>query len=808
MSIQSGLSSAEAQLRLKEFGPNEIQVNDSHPAIRLLLSQFIDPIMLLLLGATLLALFLGEVFESLIILAIVIPTALLSFYQEHRAGRDLQALLERVKLQATVFRDGEKTEISVDQLVPGDLVELKTGSQIPADLEVLEENKLQVDESVLTGESFPVEKNTGDHLFLGTHVSGGQALARVSATGAKTKYGELAKRLASANQQTSFEQGTADFGRFLVKVMALLVISIFVVNILVERSLFDSLLFSLALAVGLTPQLLTVIITISLTRGAARMAKEKVLIKRLDAIQDFGSMTVLCSDKTGTLTQGNMQLVDWEDLENKASSRVLELAAINASTQTSYENPIDSAILVAAAARQVIVSSARVLAEAPYDFERRRLSVAVTDPSGSGNLLITKGAFADVLELCSSVRTGGQVFPIEDRREAIVRQQETHARQGKRVVLLASKQIDSADDLVNQENNLIVEGLLVFFDPVKPEAGQSIERLKELGIRTVIVTGDNPLTTARVASEVGLATQPFYVGQDIDLMSHEQLALATKTAAFFANVNPIQKERIIKAMTDTQETVGYFGDGINDVLALKAADVGISVNNAVDVAKEAADIVLLDKDLEVLSDGVRIGRAAFANTMTYIRVTISASFGNVVSVVVAAAFLPFLPLLPVQILLLNLLSDIPHIAIATDRVDQQDLVRPKSWDLRGLRRFMLIFGLLSSLIDIILYWLLVGVFDVSPGEFRSIWFIESLLSELVAMLVLRTRLVFWRSKPGPLLLAACLIFGVIAIAITYIPLTAGVLGFSSPPLHLLGLVGLLLLIYAFSNELLKKKYMV
>ncbi|MFM2023110.1 MAG: Magnesium-transporting ATPase, P-type 1 [Actinomycetota bacterium] len=807
MTSFQGLTAAQAKSQLERFGPNAIRVSERYASLKLLLSQFTDPIMLLLLGATLLAMLLGEVADSLIILAIVIPTALLSFYQEHRAGQELKALLDRVKQRALVYRDSELVEVGIDELVPDDIVSLSVGTQIPADLELLETNQLQIDESALTGESFPVEKIASDLVFLGTHVAGGSAIARIVATGSNTKYGELARRLATTDQKTSFEQGSAQFGRFLMRVMVVLVVSIFVVNILVDRSLFDSLLFSLALAVGLTPQLLTVIITISLTRGASKMAKERVLVKRLDAIQDFGSMTVLCSDKTGTLTLGDMRLVSWEDIEGAQSANLLKLAAINAGSQTSYQNPIDLAILNAAK-QESIGTTAKALAEVPYDFERRRLSVAVELSDTSQKLLITKGAFTDLLAICDSVRTKDGTAPIEQFRDQLLAQQTKHASEGKRVLLLASKQITSHENLKEQESHLTAEGLLVFFDPIKPEAAQSINKLKNLGIRTVIVTGDNPITTAQVASEVGLPTEPFFTGQDIDQMGHEQLAEATKTAAFFAAVNPIQKERIIKAMGDTQETVGYFGDGINDALALRAADVGISVDNAVDVAKESADIVLLDKDLDVLSDGVRIGRSAFANTMTYIRVTISASFGNVVSVVVAAAFLPFLPLLPVQILLLNFLSDIPHIAIATDRVDDEDLVRPKSWEIKSLRRFMLIFGLLSTVVDLILYWLLVGVFEVSPDVFRSVWFIESLLSELVAMLVLRTRKSFWRSRPGPILLLACLVFGVVAIAITFMPFTATLLGFGAPPIHFLGFVAVLLVLYAAANELLKKRFMV
>ena len=803
-----GLTSQQAQTQLGVFGKNQIEANRRFSSAKLLLSQFTDPIMLLLLGATLLAMLLGQVIDSLIILGIVIPTALLGFFQERRAGLELMALTERVKLTAKVYRDGQEVEIPADLVVPGDIVVLRLGSQIPADLELVESNQLLVDESVLTGESFAVEKKVPDHVYLGTHVAGGGAIGKVVSTGRATKYGELAQKLAASDTMTSFEKGSAEFGRFLMKVMLVLVIAIFIVNIFVQRSLFDSLLFSLALAVGLTPQFLTVIITISLTHGASKMAKQKVLVKRLDAIQDFGSMTVLCCDKTGTLTKGEVKLDGFYSVDGATSQRVLELAAINSATQLHYENPMDSAVLAAAEENQLRVHNTKAIAEVPYDFVRRRLSVAVPNPSGEANLLITKGAFVDVLALCTTANLNGEIVNLHKVREKLVAEHQKQASQGNRVLLLATKQIDSSENLSEQEVELTAEGLLIFVDPIKPGAVQSVEKLKNLGIRVVVVTGDNPLTTAQVSKAVGLEAEPYFTGTQVEEMSEQQLMEAAKTAAFFASVNPMQKERIIKAMSEVEESVGYFGDGINDSLALRAADVGISVENAVDVARESSDIVLLAKDLDVLSDGVRIGRQTFANTMTYIRVTISASFGNVVSVVVAAAFLPFLPLLPMQILLLNFLSGFAHLAIATDRVDKEDLERPKRWDIKNLRKFMLIFGFLSSAVDIVLYWLLVGVFDVSPDVFRSVWFIESLLSEAVAMLVLRSKRPFWRSRPSWGLLVFSVLSGAVAIAITFMPVVGTTLGFAPSPIYLLGAVAVLLLGYALANEVVKRRFMV
>lgn len=802
-----GLSSVQAREILKTVGPNQIQTESRYSTSKLLLAQFKDPIMLLLLAATSIAMFLGQVIDSLIILGIVIPTALLGFYQERRAGKELEALLGRVKATAKVIRDSKIIEIPVDEIVPGDLVSLSVGSQIPADLDLVESNQLLIDESALTGESFAVEKQLTDQVFLGTHVAGGGAIGRVIATGSRTKYGELAQKLATANVTTSFEEGSLKFGKFLMRVMLLLVVSIFIVNLIVQRSFFDSILFSLALAVGMTPQFLTVIMTISLSRGASQMAKAKVLVRRLDAIQDFGSMTVLCSDKTGTLTQGDVQLSRWQNIKGDSDPRILELALDNAYAQTHYQNPIDQGIIKKAQLEGLSPKGMKAMAEVPYDFVRRRLSVAIEGPSKEITL-ITKGAFVDVLALCTKAQLGTELVDIETVRKQLESEYEKQANLGNRVILLATKQLQSVEKLNEQENDLVAQGLLIFFDPVKTDAANSVAELAKLNVRTVIVTGDNPVTTARVAAEVGLPSTPHFTGADLENMSDEQLLEAVRTAAFFAAVNPVQKERIVRAFNQSGETVGYFGDGINDALALRAADVGISVDNAVDVARESADIVLLDKNLDVLTQGLRLGRQTFANTMTYIRVTISASFGNVFSVVVAAAFLPFLPLLPMQILLLNFLSGFPHIAIATDRADNEDLGRPKQWDIKSIRRFMLIFGLLSSAIDIALYWLLVVVFKVEPELFRSIWYIESLWSELVAMLVLRTKRTFWRSRPSAFLLISCLVVGIIAIAVTLTPGVNSLLGFAVPTVPLLLAVAGLLVIYAFSNEILKRWFMV
>ncbi|HEX8930802.1 MAG TPA: HAD-IC family P-type ATPase, partial [Actinomycetota bacterium] len=555
------------------------------------------------------------------------------------------------------------------------------------------------------------------------------------------------------------------FGVLLVRAMAVLVTAIFAVNLVPHRPVVDSLLFSLALAVGLTPQLLPAIVSISLATGARRMAAEQVIVKRLDAIEDFGAMTVLCTDKTGTITAGAVQLDRAIDLAGRASAEVLRLARLNAGLQRGFPNPLDQAILAGAAP----VDPGARLGEIPYDFQRKRLSVLVGGPGGP--LLVTKGAFDKVLEVCATADVDGRSVPLAQVREELERRFAELSGDGYRVLALASRPLATTHLAgAADETGMTLRGLLAFLDPPKPGAAAAIRRLAGRDVSVRLVTGDNRLAARKLAAAVGLDADRLLTGADIDRLDQHELAGRAAGTVVFAEVEPLHKERIVGALRQAGQVVGFLGDGINDAAALHAADVGISVDTAVDVAKQSAAIVLLDKSLQVVADGVRLGRQTFANTLKYIRVTTSANFGNVVSMAVAAGFLPFLPLLPRQILLLNFLSDIPGMAIAGDSVDPEQLEQPRSWDLRSVRTFMLVFGLLSSAFDILTFLTLRLGFGAGATLFRSGWFVESTVTELAVMLVLRTNRPFWRSRPGRAPVWSSIAIAAITIALPFTPL--------------------------------------
>ena len=587
----------------------------------------------------------------------------------------------------------------------------------------------------------------------------------------------------------------------LLKAMIFLVSALFIANMLLHRPVIDSLLFSLALAVGLTPQLLPVIISVSLSAGAKRMAEKQVLVKRLDAIEDFGLMTALCTDKTGTITVGAIRLDSALDPGGSISDRVLQLAFLNAKSQKGFINPLDAAIVSSVGNKFAEVP---VFDEIPYDFERRRLTVLVDD---HGSLMVTKGAFESIMGVCANVRVGSEVKPLSSNATELQTRFEEISGKGNRVLGIASKAVVGQTKVsIEDEKEMILEGLLVFHDPLKPDAKEAIQELATLGIDLYMITGDNRFAARSIASQVGLASDVVLIGQEIAAFDKDALKEKVKTCRVFAEVDPIQKERIILAVRASGATVGYFGDGINDAAALHAADVGISVNTAVDVAKNAASIVLLDKDLRVVADGVALGRKTFVNTMKYVRVGVSAAFGNVVSMAIADIFLPFLPMLPMQILLLNFMTDFPAIAISGDMVDSEDLVKPRAWDIKAIRKFMIYFGLLSSVFDIVTFIVLRLGFHASATLFRSGWFVESTLTELTVMMILRTHRRFWKSKPGSGLFWASAILALITIAIPFTGF-ARVIGLKALPLSLLLILFGLIGIYAFLNEFAKKYWM-
>lgn len=771
-----------------------------HRSWRLLFAQFTSPIILILLGATALSMALGQVADASIIFAIVVASGLIGFWQEHHANRAIDALLQRIEVHVEVLRDGIVTSIPLTAVVVGDAVVLNAGDIVPADCVLVESKSLLVDESALTGESFPVEKEPTSgsaSLFFGTHVTSGSGVARVTAVGSDTQYGSLIAEMESRDVTTRFEKGISAFGMLLVRAMTVLVTVIFIVNLLLDRPLVESALFSLALAVGLTPQLLPAIVAVSLATGARQMAKERVIVKRLDAIEDFGTMTVLCTDKTGTLTLGGARLDAALDLRGVPSTDVLRFARLNAGLQRGFPNPLDEAILAGAPP----VDLAQRLDEVPYDFTRRRLSVLVRDDVP---FLVTKGAYRHVLEVSTHALLDTERVPMTDAREVIDALFRRLSAEGYRVLGVATREIPGATSVIaSNEDGLTLCGLLAFADPPKLGAADAVKDLATLGIRVKMITGDNHLAARHIAEAVGLGVHDVVTGSTIAELDDDELARRITDVDVFAEVNPLDKERIVRALRSLDETVGYLGDGINDSAALHAADVGISVDTAVDVAKQAAVMVLLDKSLAVVADGVRLGRRTFANTMKYVRVTTSANFGNMLSMAAASVVLPFLPLLPRQILLLNFLSDIPGTTIAVDEVDPEQVEKPRKWDIASIRKFMITFGLVSSVFDILTFVTLRVMFDATTEVFRSGWFVISTATELSIMLMLRTRRPFFRSKPGRPLLWTSGLVAVITIALPYSPL-ADVLGLTALPLEVLLTLAGLTTIYVVVNEVVKR----
>ena len=811
----SGLQPDEAEARLRDALKTSAHRRHAMSWPRLLLAQFTSPILLILVVATVLSMALGDVVDGSIIIGILLASGLLGFWQEFRADTAVRALMASVQVLATVVRGGRDVQVAVDDVVPGDVVRLGAGDVIPADCRLISSDDLLVDESALTGESFPAEKDASatvaadtelaartTAVFLGTHVVSGTATVVVVATGRETQLGRVSTSLAQKAKPTAFERGTTRFGGMLVWIMLTLALLVLVINWAFGRDIVDSLLFALSLAVGISPQMLPAIVTLSLATGARRMAAKKVVVKRLNAIEDLGAVTVLCTDKTGTLTQGAAHLDGHLGLDGKPSDDVLRLAALNAGLQTSFANPLDAAILDQAKPP----AGATASSECPYDFSRKRLSVLV----GLAGVptLITKGALHGLLDVCTSARVGGADVPLEKATDDIQARYRDLSSQGFRVVGLAVKSLPTGTEKVSvaDETNLTLVGLLTFFDPPKDGAAAAIADLATLGVSVRMITGDNRLAAAATGAAVGLRTQTVLTGSAIDALGDHDLADAVADCDVFAEVEPAHKSRIVTALRASGEAVAFLGDGINDSPALHAADVGISVDTAVDVAKQASGVVLMDKGLGVVADGVRVGRATFANTLKYIRVTTSSNFGNVLSMALASLFLPFLPMLPRQILLLNFLGDLPSMAIAGDRVDPELVDRPGAWSLREIRTFMLIFGPLSTVFDLITFGVLVWWLHSGAAEFHTGWFVLSAITEILVMMSQRTRRFLFRSRPSALLLALGVVVALIALSLPAIPFIASVMGFVPLPPQLIAAVVVITVCYLAANEGMKRVY--
>ncbi len=776
--------------------------------LRIVAGQFASPITLILVVAALIAATTGDFVDGSIILAIVVASAVLGAVQEGRAMRAVADLLARVSVTITVRRRGRAVTIPTTEVLPGDRLDLAAGDIVPGDCLLLTGHDLMADESALTGESFPVEKAAGDPLpvrtaltdrtnalFAGTSVVSGTGTALVVLVGHETSLGKISAALDRRADATAFEVGVRHFGLLLLRVMLALVGAILVINLLLHRPLIDSLLFALALAVGITPQMLPVVVTVSLAAGARRMARRHVIVKRLDVIEDLGSMSVLCTDKTGTITMGVVGVDRALDGAGAESPRVLGLAVLNAGLQTGYPNPLDAAIM---AGRQVPMGAER-LDEIPYDFQRKRLSI-LTRLDGAPTL-ITKGALESVLACCATI--GGAELSADVRRSVVDRA--THLGEtGYRVIGVATKRVEAdAGDLdATAEHGLDFEGILAFHDPIKPTVGASIADLHALGVAVKIVSGDNRAVTGALAAELGLGGR-VVLGSEVELADQAELRQLVSENSLFAEVEPMHKLAIVRALRATGETVGFLGDGINDANALHAADVGLSVDTAVDVAKEAAGVVLLTQDLGVVATGIRLGRHTFANTLKYVRVAASSNFGNILSMVIAAAVLPFLPMLPAQILLLNFLADIPNTLVSRDRVDPERLQVSGRWDMRAITRFMLVFGALSTVFDLATFGVLEWGFHAAASTFHTAWFVESALTQFVAMMTLRTGRRAWRSRPDPIFLV---VSAAVAVVTAVLPFTAiaGLLGFVALPVGLMAVIVATVVVYGAAIELTKR----
>ncbi|WP_199720590.1 magnesium-translocating P-type ATPase [Stagnimonas aquatica] len=809
-----GLADAEAARRLARDGANRLVTTRQATALGLFLSQFKSPLVLILIAASLISLAAAEWIDASVVLVIVLGSTLLGFTQEYVAGNMIDKLRSKVTIHSSVLRDGQPQTLPSSQVAQGDVLLLSAGSLIPADGVVLAAKDLYVDQAVLTGETFPVEKQPGPTLaqaglaergncvYMGTNVRSGTARVLIVRTGKATVFGQIAGKLALRPPMTEFERGIQRFGYLLTRIMLTMVVAVLAINIFMDKPPIASLLFALALAVGLTPELLPAIVSITLSHGAKRMARLGVIVRRLNSIENLGSMDVLCTDKTGTLTAGVVELDGAYDELGQASREVLRLAGVNARLQSGLVNPLDAAVRAAADQAGLALDGLARIDEIPYDFVRKCLSVVVADASGARQL-IAKGALDRILALCT--REGAQGLPLDaGRRARIEASYERWSAQGYRVLGVAWRAVDAREAAYTRadECELCFAGFLLFLDPPKPDARQTVADLARRGVGLKIITGDNRKVARHVAEAVGLPEASLLTGSELDAMDNAALLHAAERTAVFAEVDPNQKERIILALQKSGHVVGYMGDGINDALALHTADVGISVDTAVDVAKEAADFVLLSKDLGVLRQGIDEGRTTFANTLKYILATVSANFGNMFSMALASIFLPFLPLLASQILLNNFLSDIPATTIAGDRVDAEWVARPRRWDALFIRDYMVLFGLLSSVFDLLTFGVLLWLFEAAPEEFRTGWFIESLLTELVIALVVRTRRRFYRSRPGNWLLASTLAVVAVALWIPYSPLSP-MLGFVPLPATLLLAVIALTLLYVLAVELAK-----
>ena len=812
---EKGLTTAEAEERIEKYGYNEPAKRKKRTALVQFFSKFLNPLVIVLIVIGVFSITLGDdTIGGIFVSAMVLLSVLLSFFQEYRSGKEADKLREMVRVTATVFRDGLQKEIKIREIVPGDVIYLSAGDIIPADLRIFSCKDLFINQSSLTGESFPVEKfpdpvllksasdsELSNIAFMGSSVISGSALGLAVTTGPNTKFGEISKRLVNANEETGFERGIKKFTWLMIRLMIVLVIAIFAINAILKGDMIEAFLFALAVAVGLTPEMLPMLVAVNLSQGSIRMSRQKVIVKRLNAIQNFGAMDILCTDKTGTLTMDDVVLEKHCDVVRRESEDVLRFAYFNSFFQTGLKNLLDSAILKHT---EVPTDDCKKIDEIPFDFERRVMSVVV-EMDGKRRIIV-KGAPEEIFARCDRFEVDDEIIEIENLVLPDLKDEfDSLSADGFRVLAIAYKDVEDKPAYSKEdEKDLILKGYVAFLDPPKPSTKETINALNRSGIQVMVLTGDNELVTKKICSEVGLEIKGLAVGGDIEKLNDADLQELVKHTNIFARLNPLQKERIIKTLHSNNHIVGYLGDGINDAPALKAADVGISVNNAMDIAKESADIILLEKDLLVLENGVIEGRKTFGNIVKYIKMGASSNFGNMFSMTGASIFLPFLPMTPIQILLNNFLYDISQTAIPTDKVDPDYLEKPRPWNVDYIRKFVTMIGPISSIFDFATFGVLYYIFHAQAALFHTGWFLESLITQTLVIHIIRTnKRPFIESRPSKFLVMMSLFIVAVGIILPYSPIAAA-LGFVTPPTILYLYIAIIVLIYLLMVQFVKK----
>ena len=812
-SSPDGLTAVQAEKNLAVYGLNDISHIHKRPVILQFLGHFKNLLVIILLFAAVVSVAVGEITDAAIIFIIVFASVTLDFFQEYKAENAAELLKKKIITKATVFRDGKTEELPIISLVPGDLISMTAGDIIPADARLLSAKDFYVNQSSLTGEPFPVAKTAvmadpkeplteaGNYVFLGTSVVSGMAKAMITRTGANTEFGKVAKTLVERPPETEFERGLRQFSLLMSKIVFSLVIIVFFINALFKHDILQSLIFSIALAVGMTPELLPMILSLNLSKGALAMSEKGAIVKHPESIQNFGSMDVLCTDKTGTLTENQIALVRHLDAEGNESENVLRYSYINSYFQSGLKSPLDEAILHF---RHIDIDDYKKDDEIPFDFIRRRVSIVATGKSGK--VIVSKGAPEEILRVCTSLEKDGAILPLTDAsRTGIIALYQTQSTEGFRTLAVCYRPLDSstASFTVDDEKEMILVGLITFIDPPKESARESLRLLAQSGIELKILTGDNELVTRKTCELIGLEIKGVLTGTDIEAMDVQTLSRQIEHVTIFSRLTPAQKNRVMMALRHNGHVVGFMGDGINDAPSIREADVGISVENAVDIAKESADIILLKNDLRILHDGVLEGRKTFGNTMKYILMGTSSNFGNMFSVAGASLFLKFLPMLPIQILLNNLLYDVSESTIPTDNVDESYISTPKKWDIDFIKKFIVVFGPISSIFDFVTFFILLVIFQADASFFQTAWFVESICTQTLVIFVIRTRVVpFYQSRPSRMLFASTIFIVLIACVLPF-TVIGSLFGFVQLPVAFYAILAALVITYLIIVELVK-----